>query len=151
MIINNHVKNKYRNYKISLSFLSTNDIVISGYPRDTQLIQRARIYNTKLHTKVIKETSIVRIVKHLDSGTFRLHLDVVHARHARCSATIILQTPRDIVQPSSKFRCLAATMIKRRGRRLISSKNTQSFPSFFFLSFFSRVAESRASNEYTGC
>lgn len=145
------MKNKYRNYKISLSFLSTNDFVISGYPRDTQLMQRARIYNTKLHTKVIKETSIVRIVKHLDSGTFRLHLDVVHARHARCSATIILQTPRDIVQPSSKFRCLAATMIKRRGRRLISSKNTQSFPSFFFLSFFSRVAESRASNEYTGC
>lgn len=60
----------------------------------------------------------------------------MHARHARCSATIILQTPRDIVQPSSKFRCLAATMIKRRGRRLISSKNTQSFPSFFFFLFF---------------
>lgn len=36
----------------------------------------------------------------------------------------------------AKFRCLAATMIKRRGSRLISSKNTQSFPSFFFFLFF---------------
>lgn len=97
------MKNKYRNYKISLSFLSTNDFVISGYPRDTQLIQRARIYNTKLHTKVIKETSIVRRVKHLDSGTFRLHLDVVHARHARCSATIILREISSNLRQVSMF------------------------------------------------